>query len=98
MTTTQISLEGGRELFLQEDLIVYVCSTIRGNRKALFVKCVSGGSTGYASGKVLKYSPPSSAQQDFSLAKAAQHFSCNCSSLTIAHLVQNQGVLAGNQL
>lgn len=98
MNTTQISLEGSRELFLQEGLIVYVCCTIRSNRKALFVKCVSGGSTGYASGKVLKYSPPSLAQQGLAPAKAAQHFSCNCSSLTSALLVQKQMELAGNQL
>lgn len=65
-------LEGGRELFLQEDSAVGVCSTIR---KALGVECVSGGSTGCASGKVLNYSPPSLALQDFALAEAVQHFS-----------------------
>lgn len=93
VTTIQISLEGGRELFLQEDLIVCVRSTISSNKKALFVKYVSGGSAGYASGKVLKYSPPSLAQQDFALAKAVQHFSCNCGSQIVALLVQNQRVL-----
>lgn len=100
MPTPQISLEGGREPFLQEDSLVYVCSTISSNKKALFVKCVSGGSAGYASGKVLKYSPPSLAQQDFALAKAVQHFPCNCSSPIVALLVQNQGVLeeAGSEL
>lgn len=93
VNTVQISLEGGRELFLREDSIVYVCSTISSNKKALFVKYVSGGSTGSASGKVLKYSPPSPAQQDFALAKAVQHFSCNCGSPIVALLVQNQRVL-----
>lgn len=98
VNSVRISLEGGRELFLQEDWRVYVCSTISSNKKALFVKCVSGGSTGYASGKVLKYSPPSLAQQDFALAKAVQHFSCNCRSPTAALLVRNQRVLRGNWL
>lgn len=39
----------------------------------LFVKRVSGGSTGYAGGRVLKYSLPSLAQQDL----AAQRFPCD---------------------
>lgn len=54
-------------------------------KKVLFVKCVSGGSTGYASGKVLKYSPPSLAQQDLAL--------CNRSSPIAALGGQEQGVL-----
>lgn len=87
------SLEGGRELFLQEDSAVCVCSTISSDRKALGVECVSGGSTGCASGKVLKYSPPSLALQDFALAEAVQHFSCNCRSSIVALVAQNRRVL-----
>lgn len=66
-------------------------------QKSTLCQVCSGGSTGYASGKVLKYSPPSLAQQGLALAKAVQHFSCNCSSLTRALLVQKQRELAGNQ-
>ena len=89
----QTSLEGGREPLLREDAMADACGTIRGNKKALSVERVSGGGTGYASGKGLKYSPPSAAQRGFALADAVQHFACNCSSPIVALLARNRRVL-----